>query len=76
MPLLDTRIKNYQCKHKNQTPETRYVIIFRPYLNMEGKSSTQRERFFLRLLANCSGPNLDSEFDFQPNYSKSVVECD
>ena len=43
-----------------------HVIIFRPYFNIEGKSSTQCQGFSLHLLANfpgrMSGPN---DFEFQ-----------
>ena len=43
---------------------TTQANIFRPYLNMEGKSSTQRERFFFTFPCQLSGQNPEySEFE-------------
>ena len=51
------------------------VIIFRPYSNMEGKSSTQHERFST-LTSQLSGQNADdSEFEiFITNLSQICLK--
>ena len=55
-------------------------IIFRPYLNIEGKSSTQRERFFFNVhlpivRAECQDDSKVENLS-SPNYRKFAVECD
>ena len=60
------------------------IVIFRSYLNMQGKLPTQRELFLTltcRLkMSECPCParQNDSEFEIfsSPNYSKYAVECD
>ena len=60
------------------------LIVFRPYINMEGKLSTQREDFFHAYLlidnVRCwNSPMLDGselEFFLSPNYNKFAIECD
>ena len=54
-------------------------VIFRPYLNKEGESSTQNERFFMITCQLIMSANADSsEVDFlkSPNYGTFAVECD